>query len=551
MSSWGSVLRLVERRRGLVAAAIALAAVQTLALLPVALLVRRIFDVQIPERDTTGIVVSGVLALVCYAASAGVLVLSRSLLITTTKAAVVDLRERVADHLYVLPRRWLDARGRGDLHARMVHDTEAVDVMLNQLLTQLAPAGVVGIALCGLAAYLNPVLLAALLAVAIVMLAVNRWTRHLYQSRIARFRSAMAAFSGDSQEALDALEASRVHGVMRWQRARRSGPIQRLGEAGAVLVRTQSVDYAVHGLLAASSGVVVLVVGGILVADEAMSFGSLLGFYAVVALLLRQVGPVVSGVPAVMAGRTALFHLEAMLSEGADPEYTGTARPEFDGSLRVDHVSYAYDGELVLDDVDLVIEPGEHLAIMGPNGAGKSTLVSLLLGIRRPDSGTILAGGVPLDDLDLPALRRQIGVVLQEPVLMRGTIAENIAWGRVEPASPAVRAAARRATAAAFIDALPGGYETELGDDGAGLSGGERQRIAIARALVGAPVLLLLDEPSNHLHRASVDLVLDALTDLPGAPTIVTVTHDAEVAARADRVVMLRDGRVVAAPVSP
>jgi ABC-type bacteriocin/lantibiotic exporter with double-glycine peptidase domain len=130
-------------------------------------------------------------------------------------------------------------------------------------------------------------------------------------------------------------------------------------------------------------------------------------------------------------------------------------------------------------------------------------------------------------------------------VLIRGTIAENIAWGRADPASEEVRVAAGRATAAEFISRLPDRYETMLGEDGAGLSGGERQRIAIARALVGSPKLLLLDEPSNHLDQASIDVVLSGLAVLPGNPTVVMVTHDIQVAARADRMVTLRDGRLV------
>jgi ABC-type bacteriocin/lantibiotic exporter with double-glycine peptidase domain len=379
-----------------------------------------------------------------------------------------------------------------------------------------------------------------------MMLTARRWTRRHYRARVEGFSAAKAAFSADSHEALAALEAARVHGVAGWQRGRRSAAVAMLAAAGRDFVRTASIDTAVQASLAASSGVVVLVVGGILVAHGSMSIGELLGFYAVVALLLRQIGPVVAGTATVMSGQGALERIEGFLGPDTDVDYSGVGEcSAFDGAIEVQGASFWFGEERVLDGVDLVIGAGEHVAIMGPNGSGKSTLVAVMLGVRPPHSGRVLAGGVPLEELDLAALRRRIGVVLQEPVLIRGTIAENIAWGRADPASEEVRVAAGRATAAEFISRLPDGYETMLGEDGAGLSGGERQRIAIARALVGSPKLLLLDEPSNHLDQASIDVVLSGLAVLPGNPTVVMVTHDIQVAARADRMVTLRDGRLV------
>jgi ATP-binding cassette subfamily B protein len=152
---------------------------------------------------------------------------------------------------------------------------------------------------------------------------------------------------------------------------------------------------------------------------------------------------------------------------------------------------------------------------------------------------------VPFDRLDMRALRRQIGVVLQDPVLVPGTIRENIAYGRADATDDDVHAAATAATAAAFIDRLPDGYETRVGDEGTGLSGGQRQRVAIARALIGEPRLLLLDEPTTYLDESGVTALMRSLESLPRAPAVVLVTHDLHVTAHADRTVELRGGRVV------
>src|SRR3954452_13912708 len=165
----------------------------------------------------------------------------------------------------------------------------------------------------------------------------------------------------------------------------------------------------------------------------------------------------------------------------------------------------------VLHDLDLEIRPSERVAVLGPNGAGKSTLVSLVMGFYRPHSGRLLADGVPFDELDIRHLRRQIGVALQDPVLFPGTIRENIAFGHPGATDAEVAAAAEAATAAAFIERLSSGYETRIGDEGVGLSGGQRQRVAIARAVLGAPGLLVLDEPTTYLDEDGVAELIEKL----------------------------------------
>jgi ABC-type bacteriocin/lantibiotic exporter with double-glycine peptidase domain len=171
--------------------------------------------------------------------------------------------------------------------------------------------------------------------------------------------------------------------------------------------------------------------------------------------------------------------------------------------------------------------------------------VSLVMGLYRPALGRVLADGVPLERLEMRDYRRQVGVVLQDPVLFPGTIRENIAFGRPDASAAEIAEAAAAATAAAFIEDLPDAYETPVGDEGVGLSGGQRQRIAIARALIGEPGLLLFDEPTTYLDERAVAALMENLGRLPQAPTIVLVTHDPQAARHAHRLVELREGRIV------
>jgi ATP-binding cassette subfamily B protein len=198
----------------------------------------------------------------------------------------------------------------------------------------------------------------------------------------------------------------------------------------------------------------------------------------------------------------------------------------------------------VLDGVDLHLEPGERVGLLGPNGAGKSTILSLLLGLYRPWSGRLTADGMPYDELDLDVLRRRLGVVLQDPIIFRGSVFDNVRYGHEAASEEDVLAALDLAGATPFVSALQHGIATQVGDEGELLSGGQRQRLAIARALVRRPALMIFDEPSVHLDESGTQELLQTLGGLAGRPAILVVTHDPVVAGFADRSYLLRSGKV-------
>ena len=204
-----------------------------------------------------------------------------------------------------------------------------------------------------------------------------------------------------------------------------------------------------------------------------------------------------------------------------------------------------YDGDEILHGISLTVEPGEHVALVGPSGSGKSTLVSLVVRALDPVAGEVRLDGLPLPALDLGELRAGVSVLHQDAVLLTGTIRDNIRMGRPDATDAEVEAAARRACAHDFIVSLPDGYATPVGERGDTLSGGQRQRVAIARALLRDTPVVVLDEATTGLDPAARALVLDAVDRLARGRTTLIVTHDADVAVRADRVVWIEDGRVV------
>ncbi|MGI8803889.1 MAG: ABC transporter ATP-binding protein [Solirubrobacteraceae bacterium] len=537
--------RLMGTPGAMVRTGLLIAVAQAGLLAPVPLLVARVFDHSIPARDAGGIVLIGVAMLALYLGSAGLALVSRRVAVRHTKAAIARLRADLLARLYKLPVAWHDGQDPGSLHTTIVQETERLDLLLMQVATSLVPAVLVAVGLVVVAAALNPVLCGLVLAVSVAFLtgmrALARRARAASRESLVQYR----ILSSGIRIALRAMPLTKANAAEAWELERRTGQAEAAGAASGDAAVAQAGYGAAINAFAGLIGVVILVAGGIFVTRREMTLGQLISFYAIGALLLRQLASAVPGLASILAGAESMERIEELRSCRAAEPYTGRRLLTPTGALKLDHVTFGYGAAPpVLVDVDLDIAAGEHVALLGPNGSGKSTVVSLLLGLRRPQGGVMRVDGVPLDELDLTALRRHIGVALQDPILLPGTVAENIAYGRPEATEEEVLAAARAGTADRRVSTLPDGYDTQVGDEGVRLSGGERQRIAIARALLGRPSIVILDEPTTYLDRPAINALIDGLDSLPVAPTVILVTHDYGFARRADRIVHLRDGRV-------
>ena len=547
---WRSFARLFAGSGRLVALSLALALGQSLALVPTGLLVRHVFDDVVPEGDRTRLVVLGIIVVSLFALAAAIGLVGRSFMLTATKRAAARLREDLLRRIQTLPREWLDREDVAQVHSTVVQDTARVQVMADAALGIVLPGAIVATALLASLAFVDAGLLLLLLAVLPVLVLFGRWLNHRATTLMRPYHEAFDTFSGRVLGNLRAGTTIRAQGAEDAELRAGRAEIATLAERGRRLALMWHLYAAVQGTTAAVAGVLVLVLGGLRVIDGGMSLGALLSFFGVLALVRGQVTNALRWIPDLLVGREALGRLEKLLDVDVAPPYRGGRRIAFTGELAVEDVTFGYDGPPVLRGFSLAIEPGERVALTGPNGAGKSTLVSLVIGLYRPEHGRLCADGIPYDELDLRELRRGIGVLLQDPVLFRGSVRDNITYGTPEATEEDVAAAAAAATADEAIATLPDGLATEVGTDGELLSGGQRQRIALARALLRRPALLVLDEPSSHLDDESSARLLDNLRALPWSPAVLLITHDLVVARAADRVVELRDGRVVAAAVA-
>jgi ATP-binding cassette subfamily B protein len=295
---------------------------------------------------------------------------------------------------------------------------------------------------------------------------------------------------------------------------------------------------------------VVLVYGGLLTIDDTLTLGEFVAFYLYLTLLMspfRSLGMLVGQAQRAIAGGTRIF--EVLDAEPDIVEASGARpMPPGDGHLRLEGVSFAYgEGDApTLVDIDLDVPAGRTIALIGPTGSGKTTLTQLVPRFYDATAGRVLIDGADVRDLRLDELRRSVGMVSQDPFLFSTTVRENIAYGRPEATDEEVRRVARMARAEAFIDALPKGFDTVVGERGLTLSGGQRQRVAIARALITDPRILILDEATASVDASTEREIQAALSEVMSGRTTLVIAHRLSTLALADELVVLEEGRIVA-----
>jgi ABC-type multidrug transport system fused ATPase/permease subunit len=476
--------------------------------------------------------------------SAALGLLGRWLAVKATKRSIMALRAALLRKIFSLPRAYFDQADLGRLHTVVVVDSERVDDLTNAIVTLFLPATVISLALVATLFTFNPLLAGVLLITVPVMAVLSRYLSLSLRRRTREWHRAFESFSSDTHVALRNITLTKLHAAEPLEVESRASKLGDLSDAAARRAWLESAYPQVNNAIGALAAVVVLVVGGISVAHGSMSLGDLISFYAVLGLLRVQMGNVMMGLPKLIAGGASLDRLEGILDEPAREPYHGTRPIRFRGGVRLEHVHFAYGSKPVLNGIDMHIEPGERVALIGPNGAGKSTVLSLITGLYAPRTGRVLMDGEPLAELDPADVRRRMGVVLQNPLILPGTIRDNIAYGRPNATAEEIERVAADAGAADFIGLLPSGLETAVGDDGVLLSGGQRQRLAIARALLGEPSLLILDEPTTYLDESS-PRELARITQSPATPAILMVSHDPAVYSLADRVYELVGGRAI------
>ena len=459
-----------------------------------------------------------------------------------------DLRMRVYDHLECLSFSYYDTHQTGALLSTITDDVSTVQDFISTSTLSIVIDAMTIVGMLALMFWLNWRFSVFVLVVTpVLLLCVTRFRQAVKKAtrEVRRRESDIVSVIQTGLESIRTVQAfdAREIEVARLSQASRATVDAALGARRVKSLLSPSIDLVV----AACTGLV-LWRGAALTVSGAMTAGSLVVFLAYLAKFFKPVQDLAKMTNRIAQTNVALERVKSILDIEISVQERADARaPDpFKGSVVFEHVAFSYSAATpVLRDVTFAVQPGQFVGVVGATGSGKSTIASLIPRFYDPANGRILIDGTDIREYTLRGIRRQIGFVLQDTVLFRGTVRENIAYGRHRASEADIVEAARLANAHDFIMNMPGGYDAVIGERGVTLSGGQRQRIGIARALIRNAPILILDEPTASLDAESERLVFDALERLAEGRTVIMIAHHLNTLRRADAILVL-DGGVIA-----
>ncbi len=466
---------------------------------------------------------------------------------------IADLRRAVFRRLVSLSPAFFEINKVGELLSRITTDTTLLQTVIGHqassairnlllLLGASAMLVVTSPTLTGFVVLMVPV-------VVIPIVVLGRRVRRY--SRIAQDR--VGDVAGHLEEALGGIRTVQAFGQEESSGARFSGHVEAAFRAALSRVRARALLTAIVILLVFCGVGLVLWIAGRTVLQGEMTGGEMTAFMFYAVVVAGSVGSLSEVYGDLQHAAGAAERLAELLGQEpalAPPPPVARPLPEpQQGAVRIDDATFRYPSRpdaAALASFSLSVRPGETVALVGPSGAGKSTVFNLLLRFYDPDTGRVALDGIDLREASLEAVRGSFALVPQDPVIFAASAWENIRFGRPDAGDDEVRAAAEAADAAAFLDALPEGFDTFLGERGTRLSGGQKQRIALARAVLRNPAVLLLDEATSALDAESERAVQEALERLMAGRTTIVIAHRLATVQKADRIVVMDEGRVVA-----
>lgn len=555
------LLRLVADHKLALASAIVLTLLGSVLGLIQPLLARQGID-SVSRGEVPVGVLLGLAAL--FVAQALVNAVGRFLLERTGEGIVLGLRRRLTSRMLRMRMRVYDEHRLGDLISRAGADTTMLRTAAAHSVVDLVTGAVTALGAVALMLWIDPVLFALVALTVAVAAAVVASLLNRIRAASERAQDSLGVMAADLERALGGIRTVRASRAERRETARindQAGAAYTAGVQTAKLasVMSPAVELAVHGSL-----LLVLLIGGMRVATHTATLGDLVAFllyatYLVVPLsgIFESVGTLSKGLGALQRihGALALPVEDDSVPGEAIPTPQPTTAIATNGAkngtapvptLRLDDVWFRYQRHPVLRGVSLTVPPRSHIALVGRSGAGKSTIFSLIERFYDPEQGSIVLDGRRIEDMSRDECRRRIALVDQNAPILHGTLYDNLTYAAPDAHTADIDAVLELMNLQELVDRLPDGLASQVGDRGGKLSGGERQRIAIARALLTRPALLLLDEPTSHLDAINEAAFVRAIERVQRRCALLVIAHRLSTVRRADRIVLLEAGRVVA-----
>lgn len=466
-----------------------------------------------------------------------------SYLVSSTATQMdADLRTRIYDHLQALPLTYHQDRRPGDLLTLLSSDSQVISDFVTNTVAQLLPVSLTFIGALVIMAWLDPLVAGlALLLMPVYFLAmkiIGRKIRPLAAEWIQSWSNLVSL----TQENLALIPAIKAF-------LREPVETRRFDEMNQQVLHLTRRQILIHsaltpaiGFLAGTGLLLLLWVGANHVQAGVLETSELVSLLLYAMLLTQPISRMADVYGKVMRTRGAAERLLNFFGEQAEPQSPGKSSiGKLDGAVEFRDVTFAYPGrKAILERFNLSISAGETVALVGPNGTGKTTLAHLLMRFMNPASGQIFLDGKNIEDFEIASVRQQIGLVAQHTLLLNGTVAANIIYGHPQATPEQIKKAAKAARADEFIESLPDGYNTIIGDQGIKLSGGQRQRLSLARTLMRDPAILILDEATSMFDPESERLFIDECHDLLHHRTVILITHRPASLNLADRIIQMK-----------
>jgi ATP-binding cassette, subfamily B, bacterial len=458
------------------------------------------------------------------------------------------LRQQVYTHLQKLNLSYFETAKAGDLSYRLTEDVDRVGEVINKIFHDFVPCILQLVAIPIYMIYLNWQLTLATVIVAPIMGILIGWFGERLRKYSLKSQNRVSDLSAILTEVFSGIRLIQAFAAEDYEIARFSHEAERSLRAKYSAERLKAIQIPIVGFLEALSALSLLMVGTWQISQNNLTVGAFFSYLAAAALLIDPIGHTTNNYNEFKQGEASVdrvFELLAIQPTVVEKP-NAIMLPTVKGKVEYRDVTFAYKpGETVLNKISLLVMPGQAIALVGASGAGKTTFVNLLPRFYDPEIGEIFIDGVNIQDVTLNSLRKQIGIVPQETIMFSGTIAQNIAFGQKAFELSAVEEAAKIANAHQFIQQLPEGYNTWVGERGVNLSGGQKQRIAIARAVLLNPQILILDEATSALDSESEALVQQALERLMANRTVLIIAHRLSTVRKCDRILVLEKGQIV------
>jgi len=512
-------------------------------------LLGRAIDDDILKGDLPGLARTCALMLVVYALNSFLTWVQSYVMAGASQRTVRDIRNDLFEHVQTLSLRFFDQRGHGDLMSRLTNDVENISMVLAQSVTQLVSGllSVTGVA--GVMLLLNwRMAIVTLVTIPAMMLVLTRWVGSRTRAGFRQQQALLGSLNGIIEETITAQRV--VKAYCREQSAVATFDAANVELRGAA-TRAQIFSGFIGPLMNFVNNLglaVVAGVGGWMALQGLATVGTIASFINYARQLgrpLNEIASLYTSIQSAVAGAERVFETIDEIADLVDAQ-EALPLPQIKGDVDFEDVGFSYEKDVpVLKHVSLDAQPGQVVALVGPTGAGKTTIVNLLTRFYDVDSGRVCIDGQDIRQIKMDDLRRQLGIVLQDTFLFTGSVTDNIRYGRLDATDVEVVTAAKLANADPFIRRLPSGYDTQLSERASNLSQGQRQLLAIARAILAAPSVLVLDEATSSVDTRTEKHIQEAMLRLMAGRTSFVIAHRLSTIRNADQILVIDHGEIV------